>query len=137
MKVGEMTIIFSDNMLQDIVEYEAMNQIRTIHGNKESSCTILNYASVDMRERVKKERDGEKIFDWDALTYKDENGDLIELLCDRIDSLDNITKRDISEKIINKLMENIIKYYKNEFDEKVEEAKDYYDQFGNFDLLEA
>jgi hypothetical protein len=34
-------------------------------------------------------------------------------------------------------MENIIKYYKNEFDEKVEEAKDYYDQFGNFDLLEA
>ena len=132
-----MQIIFSDNKSQDIVENEAMNQIKSIHGIHPSISTILKYSASEMRDMVEKERKGEKRFDWDTLTYKDENGDLIDLVCDRIETIDEETKNEISEKIAQKLVENVSKYYSREFEEKVQDAKDYYDEYGNFNYVET
>lgn len=130
-----MEIIFSDNKSRDIVEHEAMNAIRSMHGITHSADTILNYSSSEMRNMLEKEREGAKRFDWDTLTYKDKNGDLINLVCDRIDAKDEKTKQYLAEKITDKLLENIVCYYKREFEEKVEESIEHYEQYGSFEDL--
>jgi hypothetical protein len=144
-----MQIVFSDNMAKDIVDIYAIGEIceesldrtrknyqqeissiRSIHGLKDPQNTILRYGALEMRKNLNKERVGEKRFDWDSLTYKDDNGDLIDLVCDRVEALDEITKQEISTKIVCKILENIMKYYEKEFEEKVEDTKSYYQQYG-------
>ena len=51
--------------------------------------------------------------------------------------IDEETKNEISEKIAQKLVENVSKYYAREFEEKVQDAKDYFDEYGNFNYVET
>lgn len=151
-----MATIFSDNESRDIVRDYAsgeicaenldggrknykqeIDSIRTIHGLKNPECTILKYGAIEMKKNLEKERDGAKRFDWDSITYKDENGDLIDLVCDSVSELDYEKKNKIAYKIVDKILENVIKYYSREFEEKVEDAKEWYQQHGSFDYMEV
>ena len=152
-----MQIIFSDNESQDIVDDYARGQlceqsldktrknynqeishIRSIHGLNDPQNTILRYGALEMRKNLDQERLGSKMFDWDSFTYKDDNGDLIDLICDNVQELNPEKKQLIESNIIKKIEENIFNYFKNEFEKKVEETKHYYQQYGVNDYyLEA
>ena len=144
-----MTLIFSSNEPKHIVEDFAvglvieenldksrkdydqqLNQIRTIYGTIDKNNTILKYGVAEMKENLELERKKSKSFDWDSFTYKDDNGELIELICERIKSLNPQKKQELEGMIMKKIEDNICKYFEKDFDEKVEEAKNDFQLYG-------
>lgn len=144
-----MKTTISDNPSQDIIEEYAMGEIlesnldtsrqnynyelktiRNFSGVSNKRGTILRYAAESLKKDFKEQREkGTQRYDWDAITYKDQNGMLLELVSDRIIEADQLTKELISLKIMDRIEENLYQYFKTEFEEKVEEAKIDYDYY--------
>lgn len=145
-----MKTIFSDNPSQDIIEEYAMGEIleksldssrknynselltiRTIYGTRNKVNTILKYASSEMKKHYEKQREGAKRFDYDSITYKDRNADVLQLICENINEEDETKKEFIISRIMDRIEKNIYEYFETEFNEKVEQAKsDYHQHWG-------
>lgn len=136
-----------ENVLADILDDYAMKDIQNeCEIGKERNFTqekhfknksIIKYAAHAIKIDVDKNRSHCQRYDWDSITYKDKEGNLLSFIADYILADDEITRMIAATKVLNQGIENLRLYYKNEFEEKVEEAKESYRQYGSFDYMEA
>lgn len=103
--------------------------------NKEKK--IKEYAAHSIRKNVNDQREGSGRYDWDTISFKDKKAYLLEHISDYLLADDKITKAIESIKILKIIEDNVIRYFENEFNDKTEDMKDYYQQYGNFDLMES
>jgi hypothetical protein len=99
--------------------------------------TIKQYAANSLKLDVINNKNHQQRYDWDSFTYKDREGDLLNYIAEYHLANDDVSKSISATKILKKIEENLIKYYEREFEDKVEDHKNFYQHYGNFDYIEA
>lgn len=142
--LGSVTI---EQILSDILRDYARAEIISEYTNNnvdiedKKKNKIKEYGAYSIKASARDEREGSGRYDWDSITYKDKNGNLLDHVANSILAKDEFTKASEIKKAINQIEENIIDYYKNEFEEKIEQEKsDYHQeqmQYGHCDYFEA
>lgn len=116
---------------------EELNNIKVGYGINDKNNKIKQYAAYSIKINYKTQSKGARRYDWDSITYKDREGNLLNYIADYILSSDDGDKMNSVVKIIKKIEENLILYFEEEFSEKVDEHKNYYQQYGSFEYTEV
>ena len=120
-------IILSESLDKNRANYkEELNNIKKGYGLDNKENKIKQYGAHSIQINAKKEREGAGRYDWDSITYQDNNGTLLDHIANYILANDKITKMIASAKILATIEDNVLKYYEEEFDDKLEEAKENY-----------
>lgn len=135
-----------ENVLKDILTEYAVNEI-LIEASprlkqkseeikiKNKTNKILQYAAYSLKKDVNTQRKEKKRYDWDTITHKDYNGNLLDHISNYILSEDEITRKIESIKVLETIKNNLLQYFEEDFETKVEEEKDYYELQGNRDYF--
>jgi hypothetical protein len=102
---------------------EELNNIKVGYELNNKRNKIIEYGAYNIKLNIQYERDGARRYDWDSITYKDNEGKLLDHIATYIISDSEIEKSSLIKKSMNQIEENIYRYYKCEFEEKVEQAK--------------
>lgn len=94
---------------------------------KNKTNKIMIYAGYSIKKDVIKQRESSKRYDWDTITHKDDNANLLNHISNYILAEDEITKKIESIKILYAITENIRQYFEEDFENKVEDQKNYYE----------
>jgi hypothetical protein len=133
--------ILSESLDKTRINYDQeLNNIKKGYGLDNKENKIKEYGAYSIKLNAKKERKGSGRYDWDSITYKDHNGNLLDHISNYILAKDKVTKVMESSKVLATIEKNIIKYFENEFEEGVEDNKSEYhrqEMFGSFDYMEA
>ncbi len=117
---------------------QELYNIKEGYGLNNKSDKIKKYAAYSIKKHINdKNTYGSRRYDWEIISDKDYSADLLSFIADYILCNNDIAKSVCGNKILKTLENNIEKYYEEEFEEKIEESKNYYQQFGNFDCLVA
>lgn len=137
---------FIENILADIIEEYAIEDIKNecevgkernfTEENKVMNKALLRYAAHSIKIDVEKNKIHQQRYDWDSITYKDKEGNLLYYVSEYILAEDEISRKIASTKVIYQAIENLRKYYEREFEDKVEEAKECYRYYGSRDYME-
>lgn len=141
-KDEDKSVIYLEKVLKDIIEEYTLNEIREESRTiplqeqeykkyiKQQVYNIKKYAAYSISINVKQERNGAHRYDWDSITYKDHNGNLLDHVCAYMLSKDDISKKINADQILYTIQKNAIEYIMSEFNDKVEEEKNYYHDHG-------
>lgn len=120
---------------------EELNNIKNGYGLNNKKNKIKEYGAYCIKLNAKDERESARRYDWDSITHKDHNGNLLDHIANSILAKDEFTKTVETKKAINQIEDNLYNYYKGEFEEKIEQEKANYNnnqmQYGYCDYFEA
>lgn len=143
--LGSVTLeqILSD-VLTDYARDEIISEFNNDKNNNieyKKKNKIKEYGAYNLKINSRDERQGAGRYDWDSITYKDDNGNLLDHIADSILATDDFSRVIAIQKAMCQIQENIYLYYKNEFEQKIEQEKsDFHQeqmQYGHSDYFEA
>jgi len=137
MKIGTEEVIFSETPIKDILETFSMGEIfkdGSVQNDKRN--ITLKYASEEIKKQINEQKNKcNPIIDWEVIHYHDNSAELLKLICERIDTDNENIKTILTEKIMEKIEDNIYLYFKKYFDNKIDDSVDHYQQYGCFDYF--
>lgn len=116
---------------------EELNNIKEGYGLNKKNDKIKAYGGYRIKKNINEKIQGVRRYDYDVITHEDKEGKLLNCVADYLLASDDHTRQLFAYEILRTIVNNITKYFADDFTEKVDKYKISYEQYGNFDYMES